>query len=98
MAKMEGKSKFWEKARFRKGNRVLLTKTDVKHVPCEYYPLKGSKFECIGTISLCGSTHCEVHWDNNIRSVVDYEYLDHAIEDKGPRKSDPNVMWKYEGK
>jgi len=98
MAKMEGKSTFWKKPKFKRGNRVFMAKPNADHEPCEYYPLKGSKYECVGTISLCGATHCEITWDNGIKSVIGYEYLDHAIEEKGSRTGDPNLMWKYEGK
>ena len=89
---------FLKKRRFSKGNRVYLTKTPTYERPCNHFPLKGSKFERLGTIAVIGREICEVHWDNGTTSIVPYVSLEHAAKEQEACKTNPNLMWKYRGK
>jgi len=98
MANYKNEYIIFGKDEFRLGNRVLLIEADymaVPRKPSPYYPLKGTEFECLGTITFLGTTTCEVNWDNGTMSRVSYHFLNKVAIEKETEENNPNVAFRY---
>lgn len=81
--------------RFSIGSRVHLVKIGIKTTPSVYSPLKGSEYECLGTIHRLDVHYCEVIWDNGHISAAIYQNLARADKTENKSISNPNITFKF---
>jgi len=55
------------------GDRVILT--DISLIPAKFWPVWGSKYECVGTVTDIEDNIVSIAWDNNKHVMLTHRHL-----------------------
>jgi len=76
--------------KLKKGDRVILT--GKKLIPYTDWPVWGSKYECVGTITNVINNLIHILWDNGSKKAVTSDYISH-FTGREENSLSPNILF-----